>query len=373
MASPLRVLHLPHNVGGHPSGLARAERELGVDSRAISFHAMNAATPADEVLLADGAGRARRELRRWGLLVRALREADVVHFNFGESILPRSYPARSPARRLYALYARGVEFRDLGWLRRAGKAVFVTYQGDDARQTDVARRLYPITHVMETGVDPAAFDAGKRRAIARFAQHAHRVYALNPDLLHVLPQQAEFLPYANVDPRSWQPHERGENRVPVVVHAPTDRAVKGTRNLLEAVDRLRADGVEVELDLVEGVPNAQARERYARADLAVDQLLAGWYGGFAVELMALGTPVVSYVREQDLDRIPPAMRDELPILQATAETIEAVLREWLTERRGELRGLGQRGRAYVERWHDPLEIARRTIGDYEAALAQPRR
>jgi hypothetical protein len=374
MARPLRVLHVPHNVGGHPAGLARAERELGVDSRAISFLPMNATTPADEVLLADGAGRMRRELRRWRLLRRALREADVVHFNFGESILPRAYPGRSPGRRLYALYARAVELRDVGWLRRAGKAVFVTYQGDDARQTDVARRLYSITHAAEIDGEAAAFDEPKRRAIERFTRHTQRIYALNPDILRVLPPQAEFFPYANVDLRAWRPPpDQPPNPVPVLVHAPTDRDVKGTRHLLAALERLRAEGVGFELDLVEGVPNAEARERYSRADLAVDQLLAGWYGGFAVELMALGAPVVSYVREDDLDRIPAAMRAELPLIGATPDTVAAVLREWLTTRRHELRERGRQSRAYVERWHDPLALARRAVADYEAALAEPRR
>src|SRR5690242_3548815 len=34
---PLRVLHCPTDVGGHPSGLARAERELGLDSHVVAF------------------------------------------------------------------------------------------------------------------------------------------------------------------------------------------------------------------------------------------------------------------------------------------------------------------------------------------------
>ena len=49
----------------------------------------------------------------------------------------------------------------------------------------------------------------------------------------------------------------------------------------------------VELDIVEGVPHDEARERYARADIVVDQLNAGWHGVFALEAMALGKPVVT--------------------------------------------------------------------------------
>ena len=35
---PIRVLHAPAAVGGHPSGLAAAERELGLDSTVLTLH-----------------------------------------------------------------------------------------------------------------------------------------------------------------------------------------------------------------------------------------------------------------------------------------------------------------------------------------------
>src|SRR6058998_2007963 len=44
------------------------------------------------------------------------------------------------------------------------------------------------------------------------------------------------------------------------------------------------------------------------ADLLVDQLLTGWYGAVAVEMMALGKPVVCYLREDDLKFIDSRMR-----------------------------------------------------------------
>jgi glycosyltransferase involved in cell wall biosynthesis len=98
----------------------------------------------------------------------------------------------------------------------------------------------------------------------------------------------------------------------------------------------------------------------------VDQLLAGWYGGLAVELMALGKPVISYIRQNDLTFIPDQMRQALPIINATPQTIYAVLKEWLTVRRGELPRYGEISRAYVERWHDPRRIAQRLKEEYEA-------
>ena len=212
----------------------------------------------------------------------------------------------------------------------------------------------------------------KRRAIAAFDRYADGIYALNPDLLHFLPCRASFLPYAHVDARAWpaRPPSRDSQALPVVLHAPTDRAAKGTRHLLEAADRLRAEGIEFELRLVEEVSHDEALRLYERADLLVDQVLAGWYGGVAVEAMALAKPVVSYIREEDLDGIPEGMRSELPIIGATPATLTDVLRSWLTDRRAELADVGLRSRAFVERWHNPGAIAVRLEADYVRAVGR---
>jgi glycosyltransferase involved in cell wall biosynthesis len=103
--------------------------------------------------------------------------------------------------------------------------------------------------------------------------------------------------------------------------------------------------------------------------LLIDQLLVGWYGGLAVECMALGKPVVCYIREEDLKFIPARMRRDLPIIQATPATLYTVLKAWLTVRQDELRQAGHQGRMYVEQWHDPLKIAAKLQSEYEAILA----
>lgn len=377
---PLRILHLPAAVGGHAPALAAAERALGAESRCVVYHEPPFGYRADEVLFAHGAGPVRKQLARVRLLARALAWADVVHCNFGRSVAPIADPRpavgplRAPLEAARRLLGRAVELQDLPLLRAAGKAVFVTYQGDDARQGDVCRRHFPthFVHEVEAGYYTPEKDAAARRRIARAARWAHGLYALNPDLLRVLPARARFLPYASVDPRAWVPSERpagaGSDR-PVVVHAPTHRAVKGTRFVLDAVERLRREqGLDVELVLVEGMAREDARTLYARADLVIDQLLAGFYGGLAVEAMALGRPVACYLREEDLGALPPAMRAELPLIPVSPSTLAEDLRVLLGPRRGELAAQGARGRAFALRWHDPLEVARGLLQDYRAAL-----
>ena len=378
----VRVLHCPTPTAGNPQHLARAERELGLHSTAVIWSQDAFAYPADEVLCPPTTHPLRREARRFALLRRALRDYDIVHFNFGQTLMPQYMPLRGqPVTQyprwmywVYGPYARLLEMRDLAWLKRAGKGIVVTYQGDDARQGDFCQAHFAISPAaeVEPGYYTPAWDAHKRWRIRQFARYADRIYALNPDLLHVLPARAEFLPYASVDPRAWVPEPLPGSRATrlTLLHAPTHRGVKGTRYVVEAVQRLQAqDKLDFALQLVEGVSHAEARRLYRRADLLIDQLLVGWYGGLAVELMALGRPVMCYLREEDLRFIPAQMRRDLPIIQATPATLYDVLKEWLTTRRHGLQERGQRGRAYVEQWHDPRQIAARLKGEYEAILA----
>jgi hypothetical protein len=353
----MRVLHVPAAVGGNPQGISRAERELGAESTSVVLAASPFGYEPDEVLWTEGLGRLGFESRRWRLLVRALRRYDVVHFNFGRTILPPQL------REL-----------DLPLLRAAGVVIAVTFQGDDARRGEPAGPS-DVVSLPQIAPDlyPPRANLERRRRVARFAKWADLIYFLNPDLARFLPKRARFLPYSHVDPRLWRASPPSGDGIPVVVHAPSDRRIKGTPLLEEAVDQLKGEGVDIVLRLVEGIKHAHARALYENADLAVDQLFAGWYGGFAVEAMALGIPVACYVNHYELDSLPDGMRHELPLIDVTADSLTDVLRSWLGPRRADLRARGAESRAFVERWHDPLKTGAVLLEDYARARALRRR
>jgi glycosyltransferase involved in cell wall biosynthesis len=366
----LRVLHCPTTIGGNPQGLAIAERQVGLDSRSVAFTQNYFSYPCDEVLWPPGTSLPIQQLRCWKLLRRARRDFDVVHYNAGTTILPWKLSTRWEAlgslrSAPFLAYVKFCRNAERFWLR--GKVVAVTFQGDDARQGDYCRQHFEISIAHETGSDyyTAESDETTRQRIELFNETADLIYAVNPDLLWVLPKCARFVPYAHLDITDWIPVAKETSSTPVIIHAPSHRAVKGTRHIVEAIGQLKSEGVPLEFVLVENMSNADARKLYERADLIVDQLLAGWYGGFAVEAMALGKPTICYLRRSDFVFLPEAMRAELPLIVATPADIYAVLREWLVDRRGELQVRGRMSRRYVERWHDPLRIARDLKADYE--------
>jgi hypothetical protein len=329
----MRILHAPADVGGNARGLALAERELGFESDVAVFSPGPFGYQAD-IDLHAGVDQPLpvRYARRAAFFAQALDRYDVFHFNFGQTLMQ--------VRKL------GRVVDELPLLRRRGKTVIVTYQGCDVR---------PFASCYCRNRACAAGTGLRKPAADRALRYADRVLYLNPDLGHWLPG-ARFVPYASVDPRALQPAPPAlERDEVVVVHAPTDRAVKGSRHVEEAVAALRAGGVPVRLDLLEGMTRDEVLRRTAAADVVVDQLLLGWYGGFAVEAMALAKPVICAI-----DEAANPFGAQLPVVRATPATLADRIRELAAapERRREI---GLAGRRFAETVHDPRTVARQVL------------
>lgn len=376
----LCVLHAPTAVGGNPPALSRALRRLGWNSICCILSQNYLAYDVDRVLVSKPSGFLVYESRRLRFIFECLWKYDVIHYNAGVTIATANvieWPCsglnkQSLKRFIYSTYLLGLQYFEVSLFRLFGKRLFVTYQGDDARQGGYCQAHYPISIAsqVDEGYYSARSDAFKQRNIAYLAKHCEQVYALNPDLLNVLPTRAKFVPYSHVDFNDWKASYEGlrSGRPLRFVHAPTHRRVKGTDLILDALAALKDEGFPFELILVEGMSQAEARAHYEQADVLIDQLFAGWYGGLAVELMALGKPVLVYLREEDLHFIPEQMRADLPFINANPFTIKDRLRDVLCMSRDKLVDLGQRSRAYVERWHDPVQIAASIADDYLASI-----
>ena len=128
--------------------------------------------------------------------------------------------------------------------------------------------------------------------------------------------------------------------------------------MIEACEQL-----PVELDIVEGVNHEEARERYARADIVVDQLNAGWHGVFALEAMALGKPVLAKLDQQTVEESAQGYGIRVPIVPATKDDLADALRP-LVESPALRRETGAASRSYVEQVHDIDRVADRLLAIY---------
>lgn len=149
-----------------------------------------------------------------------------------------------------------------------------------------------------------------------------------------------------------------------VVHAANHRFFKGTERLVQVVQDLKAEGLPVDLTLVEGLDNATALQIYQSADVIFDQCLIGFHGYFALEAMALGKPVLCFVRDRERYLLNP---DECPIINTHPDTLADDLRRLLTAGGGELRRIGTQGQAYVLR-HYSVEAFSARLGSFYSTL-----
>ena len=307
----LRVTHCPVNIAGIPWENVQALRRKGVDARLVVFERGKLHHEADWSLDRHGP-LPQRLAQQFAAFAKLAPQTDVFHFYFGLTLVPKS-----------------IQFPLLRALRK--KSVF-HYLGSDIR--------------------------GKTREELAFGTRADAEIVGSYDATRWVPH-AHVVP-PGLDLREFTPAPPSDNPRPLVVHAPSNREKKGTRYVIEACEQL-----PVELDIVEGVPHEEARARYARADIVVDQLNAGWHGVFALESMALGKPVVTYLKEDVVEKSAEGFGVRIPIVPATKETLADALRP-LVEQPALRRQIGSQSRAYVEQVHDIDRVADRLVAIYRS-------
>jgi O-antigen/teichoic acid export membrane protein/glycosyltransferase involved in cell wall biosynthesis len=304
------------NTAGVPWTSAQALRRRGVDARLVVFNRYALHPEADRSLDLEG-GLLRRQGRQWRELRSLLPETDVFHFVFGLTLVPQSlqFPI----------------------LRAFGKRAVFHYLGSDIR--------------------------GKTREQLAFGKKADGEIVGSYDAIRWVPEATVIPPGIDVASIVPSPPELRER--PVVVHAPSSRERKGTARVIEA-----CAGLPVDLEIVEGLHHADAFERYRRADIIVDQLHAGWYGLFAIECMALGKPVVTFLHDEAVGRTEDAYDIRVPIVNAGPETLRDRLAELVDVGPDGRAALGADARAYVERVHDLERVTDRLL-DLYAAVMEP--
>jgi len=248
-------------------------------------------------------------------------------------------------------------YLDLPVMRLLGKKMVMNYWGNDIRLESVAKKANPYYHLMGYNKDDSA-TVQRATRVARYISTAiiadHELY----DYVSPLFDRVAIVPQAIDTTRFEVAFSNPGTKVPLVVHSPSDRNIKGTRYVLEAVDRLRKRH-RFEFRLLEGLPHEEVIRITREADLVIDQVLLGVYGIFSMEAMALGKPVLCYIREDLVDTFPPG----LPIVNANPYTLATELEKLLVDPSLRVE-LGRRGRQYVERHHDSRVVARKLLELY---------
>lgn len=330
-----RVLHAPAEIAGQLALSAYGLREIGVEARAFARRHSFDYTVEPDIVPGDG-------FMAW--LYAAAKAAwshDVLHFYYGRSFLHESREA------LDALL-----------LKRFGRKVVVEFVGSDVRMPSVEAERNPHYVPVEGEDDDRAL--ARMHAWSRVTGgHAIICDPALSAFVALCFEHVHHVPF-RIDTQRLAPRPpRVDVEIPLVVHAPSDRAAKGTRHVRAAVEELRARGIEFEYRELHGLRNREVEVVCSAADIVIDQLCIGSHGVFAVEAMSMAKPVICYLQPDVLALCP----SDIPIVNATPDTLSGVLARWLDAPQ-ERHACGIRSRAYAERTHDVRAVARRLLDVY---------
>jgi hypothetical protein len=297
------------NTAGIPWANSQALRRRGVESDLLVFNRYKLHPEADISLDRQG-GLARQQLTQWRAFLKLLPRYDVFHFYSSVTLVPKSVQFRI----LHAIGKRGV----------------YQYLGSDIR--------------------------GKTREQLAYGLAADAEIVSSYDAIRWVPHADVVLP--GIEVSRIEPAPPSERKRPIVLHAPSSRRRKGTEHIVAAVE-----GLDAELRIVEGLTHDEAFELFREADIVVDQLNAGWYGVFAIECLALGKPVVTFLHDEAVRRTEEAYGTKVPLVPTTKETLQESLRP-LVEDVTLRQRVGAASRAYAEQVHDIDKIAGQLVELY---------
>lgn len=324
----MRIIHAPTEISGQMGTMIQGLRTAGYTAVGYNwFH--NYLQYNGKVVRTDA-----YELKR--MIDLLANQADILHFHNGNSFL--------------------VSLQDIRMLGEYGVKMVMHHWGNDVRTIARSRAINPYPMPPSYYTDEVIGD--RLRYTRQYIRHAIvQDYELYPHVIdyyehvHVLPLACDVasIPYAGTSP---------DNRIPIVIHAPTNRAFKGSEYVEKAIRELHGT-CPFTYQAVEKKSHAEAMALYRGADIIIDQILCGTYGMLSVEAMAMGKVVVAYIRDDVRAHFPA----DLPIVSANPDTLREVLRELIgdPERRARI---GQAGRSYVERHHAVDAVIARLAGIY---------
>jgi len=254
---------------------------------------------------------------------------------------------------LYQRCARRLAYIDVPILKVMGKKIIFISLGSDLRS-------YPllITELVRDGLNSHAKYIEKELVNLPLAKeqdlilrYKARIIEKYGDHIFAKPDRAQYL--TRNYHLYWPPFDlnvinfkMNQSEEPLILHAPTNRAIKGTKYILNAIKRLEGEGYKFQFQLCENMDKDILRIKLEESEIIIDQLLLPGYGLFSIEGMASGNIVLG-------SAVPGynGFPNDLPILTSTPDNIYNNLKRVLDD--PALRMMfAKKGRIYVEKHHD---------------------
>lgn len=340
----MRILHLG-NLAGWPAVLAKKQRALGHNAENViheyrDVKGLDRKLPYDRAIFKSSDNKLIKVFKTLEFLFFEAPKYDIIHYH-SSCILPRE---------LYL--AEGL------FLKAFGVKTVITFGGGDARIVSEARRLNKFFYRKSSALRDAIIKwrwVGWNRLINISLSDPE----LNASQYNKIKQKEVFAQPFDFDRISTK-SKRADKLV--FMHIPTEPWVKGT-NIIDQVMSEICAKKDVEYVRMHNLEQSEFYRQLSKCDVYIDELKCGSHGMTAVEAMAMGKVVISYIRDDLIRKYPP----DLPIFSCDPETFED--RIWMLVNDVDLiRQLQAASRAYAKKYHDAEKVAANCIDIYRSKL-----
>lgn len=247
-----------------------------------------------------------------------------------------------------SMFSRDIR-REIHALQQANVSVALMCHGTDVRSPRRHRDLTEWSPYCDEGELSRQHQKEVDVNLSLIATLALPTFVSTPDLLLDVPH-AQWCPVV-VDGSVWGastiPLKR---KKPVVVHVPSMGVIKGTHLIEETLNKLDHEGL-IDYRPFRGVAASDMPGLISQADVLLDQFRIGSYGVAAVEAMFAGRVVVGHVVDKVRKIIFEKTGSDVPIVEATPESLEVVMREICTNSR-HFQKVARAGLTFAQTFHD---------------------
>ncbi len=347
----MKILHIaPFNVANVPMTFVHAERELGHESRLITFAENPRGYPEDICLHLPFlnfkglthfkriiSSKSRIEVSNVKPKLTSLppiwqpNKVEKLFIKFRETlwkpIIKKAYQKYQLDQFDVIQLDGGIGFfrdgSDIIQLKQQGKKIICCYTGSDLRVRGVIPQIDEISDLNFT------------------VEYDH--LKLHPNIHHI------FFPF---DIQKFKPLPYRDDEILRIGHAPTNRAAKGSDVIISIVNELEQN-YAVKLILIENLPYQEALKRKAECHIFIDQIGDLGYGINSLESLAMGIPTCSCLAPGFEEQYPGH-----PFIAINGQNLKSRLISLIQEKELRIKK-AREGRDWVKEYHDPIKVVQK--------------
>lgn len=252
------------------------------------------------------------------------------------------------------------KLKDLEILKKKGKKIFFYFIGSDARYIPAFKQEFPdIPSVWSEYSDNEDLN-NKLFFLRKIELHANCIFSIKDQSgLLISPYMQTLLPINSDNFEFNYP----DNLIPKIIHFPTNRNIKGTQVIIDALEKLKNKGIQFEFKMLEGLTNAEVKKELYQSDVVIEQIYFHGPGMSGNEAMASGCALATNFWKDENSLLSP------PACLINPENLEIQLEKLLCDREYR-QSLAIEGRKFIENNLHPSKIANRMKNIYNHGITK---